>query len=366
VWEVGGETVVPLLKDFPLIENLEFNGALRYTQYSISGSAITWKAGLNYQPVHDLRFRVTESRDIRAPSLYELFQSTSVTTVSGTDPKTGATYTVPEYTQGNANAQPEIATSNTLGAVYSPSWFQHFSTSVDYYLISINGVLSQSLPIGGGATTAINDCVASNGTSAYCQAIQRDPTTGQITSITNEPINLSETYYRGFDVETSYNFDWSDVYRSLVGRTDLRLLINYQPQAVTVTNPGSPGTNQAGSGVARARFTLSADYNIGPFKAAWQLNYTGSHHPGSAQLTPTYFSNITMPALATDDLSLSYKFKSGGHNLQAFLTINNIFNQSPQLGPSTPATIPGGQDPLGPGSISPLGRYFTGGVRVTF
>ena len=370
VWEVGGETVVPLLKDFPLVENLEFNGALRYTQYSVSGSAITWKAGMNYQPVHDLRFRITESRDIRAPSLYELFQSRNATQVSVTDPAlNGSTYSVNEYTQGNASARPEIATSNTLGLVYSPSWLKHFSTSIDYYLISIDNVLSQSIPMGSPSTaitTVINDCLASGGTSAYCQAIPRDPSTGQITAVYNFPINLSETYYRGIDLEASYNFDWADVYKSLVGRTDLRLLMNYQPQAVTITNPGAPGTNAAGSGISRARFTLSTDYSVGPFKATWQVNYTGQHHPGVSQVIPTYFANDIMPAIVTDDLNLSYRFKVDATNLQAFFVVDNIFNQTPNLGPSTPTSIPGGTDPLGPGSITPLGRYFTGGVRVSF
>jgi outer membrane receptor protein involved in Fe transport len=367
VWEAGGETVVPLLKGLPLAENLEFSGALRYTQYSASGPAITWKAGMTYQPFHDLRLRITESRDIRAPNLIELFQAPVVTQVSVTDPLlNNATYTVNQYAQGDAKVKPEVAISDTLGLVYSPSWLPHFSVSADYYLITINGVISQSLPIGGGVNTAITTCAASNGISAYCLAVPRDPATGQITAIYNFPINLSETFYRGADIEASYGFDMAGLHKALVGHTDLRVLINYQPQAVTVTNPGAPGTNQAGSGISRARVSGSASYTLGPFKASWQVNYNGPHHPGSAQATPIYYANMTLPAVITDDLSLSYRFKTAGRDLQAFLTINNIFNQQPQLGPPTPTNIPGGQSPVGPGAISPLGRYFTGGVRFSF
>jgi hypothetical protein len=238
--------------------------------------------------------------------------------------------------------------------------------SVDYYLITINGVISQSLPIGGGVNTAITTCAASGGRSAYCLAVPRDPATGLITAIYNFPINLSETYYRGADIEASYGFDMAELRSTLSGHTDFRVLVNYQPQAITVTNPGAPGTNQAGSGISRARVSGSASYSIGPFKASWQVNYSGPHHPGSAQTTPVYFADTIIPAVITNDLSLNYRFKAAGRNLQAFLTINNLFNQSPQLGPPTPTTIPGAQSPLGPGSISPLGRYFTGGVRFNF
>src|SRR3546814_9599934 len=40
------ETVFPLLKDVPGADTLDFNGAVRYTDYSESGEVTTWKAGL--------------------------------------------------------------------------------------------------------------------------------------------------------------------------------------------------------------------------------------------------------------------------------------------------------------------------------
>ncbi|MDB5459184.1 MAG: TonB-dependent receptor [Caulobacteraceae bacterium] len=373
VWEVGAETAVPLLKDFPLAKYVEFSGALRYTQYSVSGPAITWKAGLNYQPFNDLRFRITESRDIRAPNLFELFQSQTVTQTTITnDPLTGQTYTVNQYAQGDPKVKPEVATSNTLGLVYSPSWLPRFRMSADYYLITINGVISNSLPIGAGATTAINTCLTSGGTSAYCQAVPRPlPLTNStpannITAIYSFPINLSEQFVRGLAVQASYGFNMADIQAKLVGQTDLRLSVNYEPQNVTVTNPGQPGTNQAGGSTARARLSGTFNYSLGPFKVNWQTSYTGPHHPGSVSNTPTFFVDTIVPAVITHDLGFSYRFQAHGQNLQAFLTITNLFNQMPALGPPTPTAIPGAQTPLGPGAISPLGRYYTAGVRFGF
>ncbi|HTK36511.1 MAG TPA: TonB-dependent receptor [Caulobacteraceae bacterium] len=370
VWEVGGETVVPLLKDLPLAKNLEFNGAARYTEYSSSGPATTWKVGLIYQPIDDLRFRVTDSRDIRAPNLTELYQAPTVTTVAITDPLlNNATYTVNQVAHGDPTVKPEVAKSFTLGLVYSPSWLPRFSISADYYLITINGVISNILPIGGGVNLAINTCITSGGTSIYCQAVPRPnglstSPTNQIIQVNQIPVNLAEQYTRGMDIEMDYGFDMADINSKLDGHTDLRTIITYEPRNVTYTNPGALGTNAAGGGTARGRISFSANYTRGPFKVSWQTNYTGPHKAGAVGLTPIYFAQMYISPVVTHDLSLSYKFKTHQQNLQAFLTVNNVFNEQPALGPPAPTTTPGAQTPLGPGAISPLGRYFTAGLRI--
>lgn len=48
------ETVVPLLKDAPFAKSLDFNGAVRVTHYSTSGTVTSWKAGLTYDITDDL------------------------------------------------------------------------------------------------------------------------------------------------------------------------------------------------------------------------------------------------------------------------------------------------------------------------
>src|SRR3546814_3408032 len=58
----------------PVIEGLDLNGAVRGTDYSTSGYVTTWKAGLTFEPIPDIRIRATRSRDIRAPNLGELFK----------------------------------------------------------------------------------------------------------------------------------------------------------------------------------------------------------------------------------------------------------------------------------------------------
>jgi len=68
----------PLLKDLPLVRSLDANLAGRYTDYSTSGTVQTWKIGLVYNVIDELRFRGTTSVDIRAPTLNDMFQQAQV------------------------------------------------------------------------------------------------------------------------------------------------------------------------------------------------------------------------------------------------------------------------------------------------
>src|SRR5581483_1306612 len=95
------ETVVPLAKDTAWARSLDLDLAARFTDYSTSGYVTTWKAGVSYQLIEDVRFRATRSRDIRAPNLGELFSAGASGTGNVTDPATGITTTIVAPTKGN-------------------------------------------------------------------------------------------------------------------------------------------------------------------------------------------------------------------------------------------------------------------------
>src|SRR5690606_35616732 len=59
VTEGFAETVVPLARGGAWAEALDLNAAVRATSYSTSGRVVTWKVGAPYQPVSDIRYRVT-------------------------------------------------------------------------------------------------------------------------------------------------------------------------------------------------------------------------------------------------------------------------------------------------------------------
>lgn len=115
---------MPLARNAPLLRSLDLNTAIRYAHYSTSGGAWTWKVGLTWEPVDDLRFRATRSRDIRAPNPEDLFGAGLLRSYTITDPfRNGVTTSgVPFTAVGNPNLTPEKADTTVVGVVYRPSW----------------------------------------------------------------------------------------------------------------------------------------------------------------------------------------------------------------------------------------------------
>src|SRR5690606_3602805 len=109
VKEAFAEAVVPLAYDTPFLQALDVNGAIRLTDYSTSGSVVTWKIGANWEPLDGLRFRATRSRDIRAPNILELFSSRVQTTAGVLDPVTNTSPTLQAFSLGNPDLRPEEA-----------------------------------------------------------------------------------------------------------------------------------------------------------------------------------------------------------------------------------------------------------------
>ncbi|MFD2499564.1 TonB-dependent receptor [Rhizorhabdus histidinilytica] len=160
------EAVVPLLADLPFAKRVEFDGAVRYTDYSTSGSIATWKAGLSWEIDDQLRLRGTISRDIRAPNLNELFLASASLNFAIVDPVTGTSYSVRRVTAGNRNLGPERALTKSAGIVYRPNWFPGFSASVDVYDIKIDDAIFT--PDG---QVVLDQCQA--GVQQLCGAITR-------------------------------------------------------------------------------------------------------------------------------------------------------------------------------------------------
>jgi outer membrane receptor protein involved in Fe transport len=372
VWEVSAETVVPLLTDKPLVRNLEVSAAARFTDYSSSGGATTWKGGLSYQPFNDLRIRGTVSRDIRAPTLYDLYAGPTYSVFGFTDPHTGVTATMPVESLGNRNLVPETARTWTAGFVYMPSWFPRFDLSVDYFNIAIDNAIGTVAGSTGNAVAAIQQCESSGGTSPLCALFVR-PLPFSNTSPANFPtlainqtVNIAQQYTHGVDVEAAYSLPLSSLATRLAGQLDFRLLYSYQPVMASRAFAGAQLINAAGTqGLPAERATARLAYNVGRFAAGWETRYSGREEPGTGNPAQVY-AGAPLPGIWYHDVSMSYRFGPGQHELQTFLTVDNLFNQQPRISPSTTFTgIPGFGSPAVTGD-DVLGRYFTVGVRWRF
>lgn len=312
------ELNVPLAKDLPLIQALDFNGAVRRTDYSTSGAVTTWKAGLTWQLFDDLRIRGTRSRDIRAPSLYELFQR-GTTSYQPTvyDPVKDATVTnILSVVTGNRNLRPEIAQTLTFGFVYSPSFLRGFNLSVDFYDIKIKDAIASL-----GYQEMLYDCA--RGGASSCSLIERDAD-NNLTKINIATQNLASFKTRGIDFEASYrtSADWLRDGATL----NTRLLGNYIDRYIQET-PGVAAVDRAGQvGIApHWRATGQVDLQMGRFSLFNQARYIGGgafdKDPASGLPDRNFKGQILV------DTRLGAKVDMGGKDAEWYLSVTNVGNK---------------------------------------
>ena len=150
------EVEAPLLKDVAFARSLGLNGAVRRTKYNISGSVTTWKVGATWQPIESLRFRATSSRDIRAPSLADLYLIGGISaTGSFVNPFNGQSARLPVQTTGNPALVPERADTFSYGATFQgqDGALSGLRFSADYYHIKVKDVIATV-----GATDILQRC----------------------------------------------------------------------------------------------------------------------------------------------------------------------------------------------------------------
>jgi outer membrane receptor protein involved in Fe transport len=252
VVEYFTEFEVPLISGMTGIRELTLRGQYRYSDYEGKGNDTkspfttdTYGLALAWAPIDDLRFRAQFQRAVRAPNVIELYtgQGTNLPnlTSAGTnangvqlfDPcasdapllpldtcaRTGVTAAdygrildvisgqTQSLTGGNPDLQPESADTTTFGFVWTPSFVEGLSVSVDYYNILVEDAISSGIP----AQTTLDNCLAS-GDAAFCDLITRgvngslaSGATGVGFQQTN--INIAELETTGVDFQVIYDFE---------------------------------------------------------------------------------------------------------------------------------------------------------------
>lgn len=361
VKEFGGEVLIPLLKDTPFFDSLDMNLAGRYTDYSTSGVVTSWKVGGSWVPVPDLRVRGSYSKDIRAPTLIDLFQPTSTNFAVFDDLHTGQTGGVPNATRGNLDLVPEIAKTLTLGAIFQPGWLPHFTIAVDFFDIRIANAITDAGP-GLGFQ---RECEISNGASPYCANFVR-PFPFSDRSAANYPIqlitqrvNAASQRTHGVDFEVNYRLEVPSLFSDGPGELAIRALGTYQPVLQTRTVSVVPPTERAGvAGLSKVRVNLLLNYTGDRFNLNWTQRWQSRQQPSDREVNFDLRKDIS--AFTYTDLSLSYRLNIGEANVAPFLTVENLFDRKPP--------ITGYEAGVGLGFPSPagfdvFGRRITVGVR---
>lgn len=361
VKEAFAEILVPLFSDLPFIQSLDFNGAIRQTDYSSSGEVTTWKTGLTWDVNGDLRLRGTVSRDIRAPNLNDLYAAGTQFVDPRYDSSQPGRPLVPNraINGGNPNLTPEIADTWTAGVVYRPSWLPGFSGSIDYYNISITDAI-----VSLGAQTIIDQCYGVGAVSnpAACSSIVKAPGRTDLVDATvyTGGINAQELQVEGMDYEFSYRTDLADLFADAPGSLSVRLLASNL--LTNETELSGTLTNNLGTlGSMKWRGLFSASYTYGPSRTGLSLRYLGSgkinNWPlGHASSLPEEYNRFD--AVTYVELSQNYDIEIAGRPVTLFGVVENLLDRDPE--------------PIATGGFGThtqydlLGRSFRVGVRMRF
>ncbi len=364
------ETVIPLADNAAWAKALDFNGAVRATSYSTSGYVTTWKAGLTYSPVDDIRFRFTQSRDIRAPNNVDLFASGIFVGNLVNDPFRGGVPTnIQSETSGNRNLVPEKADTTGIGAVFSPTFLPGFQASADYFNINIKNAIGTV-----GRQDVPDRCF--RGETAFCNSLVFDPVTGILSIVRIQPTNFIKRTNRGLDLEASYRASMDSLVEDWSGDLSLRAMATRYLKELQDPGTGIGIVNTVGNAnIRKWKYTLMATYAADPIRVTWTgrgfssgfYNVTNVECTTGCPVSTTL--NVTqninrLPGAFYMDVSLRYMFlQNDSGEAEAFLSIRNLANKDPAIQAQGPAGTAHSTMPCTGQTYDCIGRTFRAGIQ---
>ena len=348
--EFYGELRVPLLKEKQFFYSLEFDGAVRHSKFSRSGSTTTYTASGTWKPVHDLLFRGSYATGFRAPAIGELFGAASradapiddpCTNVLGSPYQTNATVRtnctangVPAngsyqeanggqlgvLTGGNLNLKPETSKTLLFGGVYSPGWarggfLSQLNLELNYYDIRVANAIA---PVDAQLT--LTRC-AFSGDPLSCAAITRTPN-GLISRINAQLQNIGGIRTRGIDVIANVRTRTASAgaFGVTLNGNFLKKYTETFPAAVGFATTDYLGTTRGFPDQSYPRFKGNGtlDWTLGALTASFTGRYIDAvKEADGKRLKSTFYG----------DAQLGHSFMD--RRLQLTLGVNNIFNQDP-------------------------------------
>ena len=349
------ETIVPLARDMAFAHSFDINAAVRYADYSSVGGQTNWKIGSVYEPVEGLRFRITRSRDIRAPAIFELDSpgsiTANITTVNGITARIPVNAVI-----GNPNLKAERGDTLTAGVVIEPKVAGRLRASLDYYDIDLKGAITSF-----SSTTIGTLCTL--GQAQFCNYITFDAAHNP-TSILAPIQNIGAFHTRGLDGVLSYNLPLAKAGTSLTATFSGSYVFN------ALVNSGAPGS----ASIDRAGENGSANQGALPrFRANGSLTYSRPEFSITAQgifISRGTIDNSynTAPALTINDNNVPaigymnlYSTINITERLHLTFSINNVFNQNPPVVPNVVFSTP-----TNGAYYDKIGRAFQAGFDVKF
>lgn len=298
------EFQIPLLSDVAFARELSINLASRYSDYNTFGDTTNSKASFQWRPIDDLLVRGTWAEGFRAPTISNLFAGGSQTFAFFTDPcdpvygaartveaarqrcaadianyanfrqlqqgfvpsTAASTQTPLPFFSGAANPTltPEESESTTVGLVYSPSFVDGLTLSLDWWKIELTNTI-----VGDTPNQILNDCYV-QGLSTRCTLFTRDPVLGIVNGM-----NYGN---RNAGLSNDEGWDFGALYRLSTGFGDfgfnLQTTYTSLSEFKTTNDPGVLFTQSTSYGSNhRIRANAGLDWSYGDFGVSWNTRY---------------------------------------------------------------------------------------------
>jgi outer membrane receptor protein involved in Fe transport len=267
------EVKIPLVQGIPWVEDLTFNGGYRYSSYNTAGSTNAYKYGAEWQPIDDFRLRGSVQRAVRAPNVLELFFPSQIALISAQDPcGSAATGQVlanckaqgvgnagsslldcpanqcNQLIGGNVLLKPETSDTKTGGVVFTPTFLDGFTATVDWFNIKVSKFIGT---VAG--TLTLNECYGATATAAtqafFCPLVHRNPVSNQIYGtgyVSSTNVNTGRLSTRGIDFELNYSSDMATWGLPDTGSLAFNLIGTWLDSLTTEALPSFPEYNCAG------------------------------------------------------------------------------------------------------------------------
>lgn len=385
VRDVFAEIQVPIFSGRTFAEDLTLDAAIRLADYSTLGEATTWKVGGTWAPTRDIAFRGTYSEAVRAPNISELFDPRLPIFVNVTedpcDPgnvgggpnpaqreanciadlraagvpdadifDAGGAYAwrnplsgrFSGVSGGNPNLDVETAETLTLGFVFTPTFFDGFSLTVDYWDITIDNAIGAV-----GAADILDGCLDASTYPAvpFCANFTRRAD-GGLNFLETGQTNFAALEARGVDFAASYAFDIgaNGFGINLVGSHQEKLDRFFNPLDLTQANPDIEEVQ-----LPEWSGNLTLSWDRGPWQAALQTTYQSRQFATNIldfdDLGPAgFFDEVYI-----FDANVNYEFSD---SLSFYGGVNNIADEEPF---ATETAWP----------VGPRGRFFFFGATYT-
>ena len=377
VKEIFAEFTVPLIVDQFMIQDLIFDFAIRYADYSSIGDATSWKTGLDWTINDEMRVRSTYSIALRAPNIGELFGPQNQTYFRVNDPcsaqyaqsairvqncaalgipadfdPTATASSIEGLSGGNPDLKPEESTSFTVGLVFEPEMIDGFVVTLDYWSIEIDDAISSV-----SAQNILDRCVDSSTgiDNQFCKLIDRDPENHELKLITSISQNVAAQNATGIDFEVGYDFE------ALAGQFRTKLVGTYLKSRKTYSfqdNPNDFEENAGTVGEATWQQNFSVEYQQDEWTANWKTRYLSDvdlYNQQDLITNPDPSDIMYYGSYFVSDISVAYAFDSG---VSVSVGVDNVFDRD----------LPGVTTGTGAGSASydNIGRFYYSSIAYRF